>query len=82
MLSERFWKRASIVTEWKFNVKSAIEDDCTKVFHQFVRLPKREGEEYLSSILEGPASDDLEFPTKSERGVKGYAACSYSTGDR
>jgi hypothetical protein len=24
----------------------------------------------------------MEFPTKSERGVKGYAACSYSTGDR
>ena len=24
----------------------------------------------------------VEFPTKGERGVKGYAACSYSTGDR
>ena len=23
----------------------------------------------------------LEFPTKKSRGVKGYAACSYSTGD-
>ncbi|HTU21224.1 MAG TPA: hypothetical protein VMG10_24435, partial [Gemmataceae bacterium] len=24
----------------------------------------------------------VDFPTKNERGVKGYAACSYSTGDR
>jgi hypothetical protein len=24
----------------------------------------------------------MEFPTKSERGVKGYAACSYSIGGR
>lgn len=58
-LSKRFWSPGAIATEWQFEVKSAIEDDCVEVFRQFVRLPNRDGKAYLASILRGPGSEEL-----------------------